>query len=56
MGFCQYESNVLKFTPPLTIRPEEIEMCCRTIASAVKTSPLKLITTALKTGVRLLRR
>lgn len=56
MGFCQYEPNVLKFTPPLSIRPEEVELCCRTIASAVKTSPLKLITTALKAGVRLLRR
>lgn len=56
MGFCQYEPNVLKFTPPLSIRPEEIELCCRTIATAVKTSPQRLITTALKAGVRLLRR
>jgi acetylornithine/succinyldiaminopimelate/putrescine aminotransferase len=56
MGFCQYEPAVLKLTPPLSIRPEEIELCCRTIAAAVRTSPLALISTALRAGARLLRR
>lgn len=56
IGFCQYEPHVLKLTPPLSTRPEEIELCCRTIAAAVKTSPLKLISTALKAGTRLLRK
>jgi hypothetical protein len=30
-GFCQYEPNTLKITPPLNVSPEEIERACETI-------------------------
>ena len=31
VGFCQYEPNVLKITPGLTITSEEIRNLCNTI-------------------------
>ncbi|WP_202802911.1 hypothetical protein, partial [Singulisphaera acidiphila] len=30
-GFCQYEPNTLKFTPPLNVSPEDIDRACETI-------------------------
>lgn len=31
VGFCQYEPNVLKITPSLTIAPEHVRELCATI-------------------------
>jgi 4-aminobutyrate aminotransferase-like enzyme len=36
MGFCQYEPNVLKLTPPLSITPEEVRRVCATITAVLK--------------------
>jgi acetylornithine/succinyldiaminopimelate/putrescine aminotransferase len=41
-GFCQYEPNVLKLTPPLSITPEEVHHVCATL-SAVLRMPLYLL-------------
>ncbi len=35
VGFCQYEPNVLKITPALTIAPEEIRKVCATITEVL---------------------
>ncbi len=35
-GFCQYEPNVLKITPPLNVSPEEIRQVCATIVDVLK--------------------
>ena len=34
-GFCQYEPNVLKITPPLDAGPDEIRAACRTIVEVL---------------------
>lgn len=47
MGFCQYQPNVLKFTPPLTITPEETRSAVRTIGEALRTSTGRLLATGL---------
>jgi acetylornithine/succinyldiaminopimelate/putrescine aminotransferase len=36
MGFCQYEPNVLKLTPPLSITPKEVRQVCSTITAVLK--------------------
>jgi acetylornithine/succinyldiaminopimelate/putrescine aminotransferase len=36
IGFCQYEPNVLKLTPPLSITPEEVRQVCATITAVLK--------------------
>jgi acetylornithine/succinyldiaminopimelate/putrescine aminotransferase len=36
VGFCQYEPNVLKITPPLTTDPTEIRQVCATIIDVLK--------------------
>jgi acetylornithine/succinyldiaminopimelate/putrescine aminotransferase len=36
MGFCQYEPNVLKITPPLTTDPAEVREACATIVEVLK--------------------
>jgi acetylornithine/succinyldiaminopimelate/putrescine aminotransferase len=47
VGFCQYEPNVLKITPALTVEPEVIRQACATIIE-VLTSPFhRLLATAL---------
>jgi acetylornithine/succinyldiaminopimelate/putrescine aminotransferase len=43
MGFCQYEPNVLKFTPPLSITRNEIEQVCDTIADSLSTPAYRLL-------------
>ena len=35
VGFCQYEPNVLKITPPLTITPAEVREACATITEVL---------------------
>lgn len=47
IGFCQYEPNVLKFTPPLSVTREEIESACDTITDVLRTPLYKLLPPAL---------
>jgi acetylornithine/succinyldiaminopimelate/putrescine aminotransferase len=37
VGFCQYEPNILKITPPLNSDPQHLRDACRTIAQVLKT-------------------
>ena len=46
VGFCQYEPNVLKITPPLTVKPEEIREVCATIVEVLKRPLFRLLATA----------
>ncbi|HEY7314529.1 MAG TPA: aminotransferase class III-fold pyridoxal phosphate-dependent enzyme [Gemmataceae bacterium] len=43
VGFCQYEPNVLKLTPPLSITPEEAPRVCQTIGAALREPLFKLL-------------
>jgi len=43
VGYCQYEPNVLKLTPPLSITPEEAAQVCQTIGSALREPLFKLL-------------
>jgi 4-aminobutyrate aminotransferase-like enzyme len=36
VGFCQYEPNVLKITPPLTVEPAQIRQVCATIGEVLR--------------------
>jgi acetylornithine/succinyldiaminopimelate/putrescine aminotransferase len=47
VGFCQYEPNVLKITPPLTTEPEEIRQICATLADVLKRPFYRLAATVL---------
>ena len=47
IGFCQYEPNVLKLTPPLTTTPEEVRQVCQTIAEVLSRPLPRLIPSAL---------
>jgi acetylornithine/succinyldiaminopimelate/putrescine aminotransferase len=42
VGFCQYEPNVLKITPPLNADPENLRKACQTIAQILNTPFPKL--------------
>jgi acetylornithine/succinyldiaminopimelate/putrescine aminotransferase len=46
VGFCQYETNVLKLTPPLTITPEEVRAACDTLTSVLRRPLWKLLPAA----------
>ena len=35
VGYCQYEPNVLKITPPLTVEPAVIRQVCATIGEVL---------------------
>ena len=48
VGFCQYEPNVLKITPPLTVRPSEVRQACATIAEVLNRPFHRLLGTALR--------
>jgi acetylornithine/succinyldiaminopimelate/putrescine aminotransferase len=52
MGYCQYEPNVLKFTPPLSTTEEEIHRACSTIARVLKRPFYRLLPPALWTIIR----
>src|SRR5262245_21111525 len=52
VGFCQYEPNVLKLTPPLSITTTEVRQVCRTITAVLSQSPSKLLVSALTTLVK----
>jgi acetylornithine/succinyldiaminopimelate/putrescine aminotransferase len=43
LGFCQYEPNVLKLTPPLSITAEEVGRVCDTIVAALQRPLYKLL-------------
>lgn len=43
MGFCQYEPSTLKFTPPLTVSPEEIHASAQTIARSLSVGTGRLL-------------
>jgi acetylornithine/succinyldiaminopimelate/putrescine aminotransferase len=36
VGFCQYEPHILKITPPLSIRREEVHAVCETLIAVLK--------------------
>ena len=36
VGFCQYEPNVLKITPPLNIEPQVVQEACATIVEVIR--------------------
>ena len=46
VGFCQYEPNVLKITPPLTISSAEIRQMCATIGEVLRRPFYQLLTGA----------
>lgn len=52
MGYCQYEPNILKFTPPLTITSEEIELTSRVIGDALRTSQFRMLSTGIRALLR----
>ena len=45
-GFCQYEPNVLKITPALTVAPEEIHQVCATIVDVLRRPLHRLLAAA----------
>jgi acetylornithine/succinyldiaminopimelate/putrescine aminotransferase len=51
-GFCQYEPNVLKLTPPLSITETEVRQTCATITAVLSRSPWMLLLSALKALVK----
>jgi len=55
VGFCQYEPNVLKLTPPLSISDDEVRGVCETLASVLKL-PLSRVAMAGLIRVMLKRR
>jgi acetylornithine/succinyldiaminopimelate/putrescine aminotransferase len=48
IGYCQYEPNVLKLTPPLTITQDEVRQVCGTIAAVLNRSTYSLAFGALR--------
>lgn len=52
MGYCQYEPNILKFTPPLTVTASEIKASSAAIADALSTSQPALLGCGLKSLLR----
>jgi acetylornithine/succinyldiaminopimelate/putrescine aminotransferase len=47
LGYCQYEPNVLKLTPPLSITPDEIYQACETIGEVLHRPTHKILASAL---------
>jgi acetylornithine/succinyldiaminopimelate/putrescine aminotransferase len=52
VGFCQYEPNVLKITPPLTVEPETVREVCATIVEVLRKPFYKLAAAGLAGLVR----
>jgi acetylornithine/succinyldiaminopimelate/putrescine aminotransferase len=48
VGYCQYEPNVLKLTPPLTITPDEVRQACETVGTVLSRSTSRLMLGALR--------
>ncbi len=53
MGYCQYEPQTLKFTPPLNVLPEEISASVGTIRNALACSQAELLVRGLYSAWRL---
>jgi acetylornithine/succinyldiaminopimelate/putrescine aminotransferase len=45
VGFCQYEPNVLKITPALTVAPAEVREVCATITDVLRRPFYRLVAT-----------
>ncbi len=43
VGFCQYEPNVLKITPSLTVAPEQVRAACATIIEVLRRPFVRLL-------------
>src|SRR5262249_12937344 len=52
VGFCQYEPNVLKITPPLTVAPAEVREVCATIVEVLNRPFYRLLAAALGGMIR----
>jgi len=52
VGFCQYEPNVLKITPPLTVAPAEVREVCATIVEVLRRPFYRLVAAVLGGLVR----
>lgn len=52
VGYCQYEPNVLKITPPLTITPDHIQHICTVIGEVLRRPFYRLLTGAVGNLVR----
>ncbi|MFN5074751.1 MAG: aminotransferase class III-fold pyridoxal phosphate-dependent enzyme [Planctomyces sp.] len=52
MGYCQYEPQILKFTPPLTVTEAEIKASAEAIADALSTSQPRLLGCGLQSLLR----
>ncbi len=46
VGFCQYEPNVLKITPPLNVEPETVREVCATIVEVIQQPFHRLVAAA----------
>jgi 4-aminobutyrate aminotransferase-like enzyme len=46
-GFCQYEPNVLKLTPPLSITEQEVDQMCAAIEAVLRLPLRKLASSGL---------
>lgn len=51
-GFCQYEPNVLKITPPLDASPDEVGEACRTIVEVLNAPLARVLATGLGSLLR----
>jgi acetylornithine/succinyldiaminopimelate/putrescine aminotransferase len=47
IGYCQYEPNVIKLTPPLSITPAEVRRVCDTLAEVLNRPPSRLLAASL---------
>jgi acetylornithine/succinyldiaminopimelate/putrescine aminotransferase len=52
VGFCQYEPNVLKLTPPLTVTPAEVREVCATMVEILRRPIYRLLAPVLGSLVR----
>ena len=52
VGFCQYEPNVLKITPALTVGAEDIAAACATIGEVLRRPFHRLLTAAVRDLLR----
>jgi 4-aminobutyrate aminotransferase-like enzyme len=50
-GFCQYEPNVLKITPPLTVQADQVRQVCATLTDVLN-RPFPRLLPALLGSVR----
>ena len=52
LGYCQYEPNVLKLTPPLSVTESEVRNICETIATVLGRSRARVAAAGLRHAVR----